>query len=210
MGDLVRSERDGVARDMHRHFNAAVDHANGATGPASPLTITLGDEFQGLFVSLVEAAEAARMIRFALMERDIECRFAIGVARLDTPLNTARAWNMMGRGLADTRARLDEKRPATLYRFVFPDDPVLETLLDAIGATLTRIERDWTLTQRRYILPLLAEASAAEVARAQGVSVHNVYKVRGAGNFDLYRQQREAVRIALAELDTRDGPVEAC
>ncbi|MFD2134716.1 hypothetical protein ACFSLT_04795 [Novosphingobium resinovorum] len=73
---------------------------------ASPLTITLGDEFQGPFTSLVAAAQAAREIRFELLGKDIDCRFVIGSIDLRTPVNSRRAWNMMGPGFADARERL--------------------------------------------------------------------------------------------------------
>ena len=115
MGDLVGSERHADPRDLHARFNAAIDRQNKALAAdmASPLTITLGDEFQGLFTSLVAAAQAAREIRFELLGKDIDCRFVIGSIDLRTPVNSRRAWNMMGPGFADARERLGEKRSAS-------------------------------------------------------------------------------------------------
>lgn len=208
MGDLVQSGENADAAALHARFNAAIDRQNDLRGGdiESPLTITLGDEFQGLARSLVAAFNIAREIRLDLLAEGIECRFALGMAILKTPLNTERAWNMMGPGLAETRKRLNEKRANNLYRFVLPHQPVLENLLEASGASLTAIERGWTETQRRDIRAMLDGASPAEIAKRRNVSVHSIYKVRGSGDFDLYLIHWNAVREALAELDRSYAP----
>lgn len=205
MGDLVGSERHTNPENLHALFNAAINRQNEAlrADMLSPLTITLGDEFQGLLSSLVAAAYAAREIRFELMRENIDCRFVIGGIELKTQINRERAWNMMGPGFADARERLGEKRSPSRYRFSIQQDELLETMLEASGASVTAIERDWSEVQRDDIIKLLAGASVAEVARARNVSAHNVYKVRSAGDFDLYVIQWNAIYKALAELDHR-------
>lgn len=205
MGDIVGSERHANPVALHARFNAAIERQNEALGSdvVSPLTITLGDEFQGLLSSLVAAAQAAREIRFELMRESIDCRFAIGCIDLKTKVNHERAWNMMGPGFARARARLDEKRSPSRYRFSIQQDALLETMLEASGASLTAIEQAWSEAQREDIIRLLKGASVAEVAHARNVSVHNVYKVRSAGDFDLYVLQWNAINEVLVELDRR-------
>jgi hypothetical protein len=207
MADLVDSEQHDDPERLHAIFNAAIDRENArlTDDMASPLTITLGDEFQGLLTSLVAAAGVARDIRFDLMRQDIDCRFVIGLVDLKTPLNRERAWNMMGPGFASARERLGDKRSASRYRFSLPQDALLETLLEAIGASLSAIERNWSTIQRDDIIALLGGASVAEVAQARGVGNFNVYKVRNAGDYDLYTTQWNAVQKALIELDDRCG-----
>lgn len=202
MGDIVGSAQHDVAA-LHSLFNATIDRQNSgeSTRIASPLTITLGDEFQGLATTLSAAFDIVHHIRLDLLEQSIECRFAIGEIDLKTPLNSHNAWNMMGPGLAETRDRLNEKLANTVYRFVVPDHPVLETLLDASGASLTAIERGWTPTQRHDIRARLGGETPAEIALDRKVSVHSVYKVQASGNFDLYLTHTQAVRQTLAALD---------
>jgi hypothetical protein len=203
MGDLVRSERSGSVEQLHQLFNDAIEIENNhkRLQLASPLTITLGDEFQGLATSLRAAAFICRDLRLALLRDGIDCRFAIGIVRLKTPLNQDRAWNMMGPGLAPTREKLNEKWAVSMYRFVLPDYPVIQMALDAIGAGLTSIERRWTPRQRADITDLIAGIAPAELARRRNVSVHSIYKVRSSGQFDAYAVQWEAIRSALAHVD---------
>lgn len=203
MGDLVDSERDPDIARLHTRFNAAIKQQNDRWRDVlvSPLTITLGDEFQGLASTLKSAAEIARELRLALLDNGVDCRFAIGLADIRTPLNRERAWNMMGPGLASTRARLNEKRSDTFYRFDMPGHPGLEALLEASGAGLTAIERRWTQTQRLDIQALLSGTTPAELASRRNVSVHTIYKVRSSGDFELYLLHWNAILTALAELD---------
>ncbi len=205
MGDIVGSERHRDARALHRRFNAAIDRANRTFADAivSPLTVTLGDEFQGLLTSLVAAVEVARDIRFELLGEDIDCRFVVGKVEPETDINPERAWNMMGPGFADARARLGEKRSPNRYRFSIADDALLETMLEASGASLSAIERNWSAAQREDIARLLNGVTVAEIAEARGVGVQSIYKVRSAGDYALYTTQWNAVHRALAELDRR-------
>lgn len=203
MGDLVHSERSPTPEKLHERFNNAVAAENLAqsNAVASPMTITLGDEFQGLTRSLVKAGEIARNIRLKLMADNIECRFAIGLVELTTELNSDKAWNMMGPGLSKARTLLNEKRANSLYRFSIPLDPVMEIMLEALGAGLTRIEQGWTDQQCADITALISGMTAAELAKQRNVSVHTIYKVRSSGDFDIYLMQWQAIREALKLLD---------
>lgn len=207
MGDLVGSEIVHSTEQLHISFNAAIDRVNRSSNQqlASPLTITLGDEFQGLVTSLRKALPIVRAVRFDLLKDGIDCRFAIGVVELRSPLNRQRAWNMMGPGLSRTRAKLEEKRAGSLYRFAIGEDQVMETVLDALGTGLTSIERRWTAQQRQDIIARLAGATTQEIASHRNVSIHSVYKVRAAGDFDAYTVQWHAIGEMLAQIDNLHG-----
>lgn len=203
MGDIVGSE-DALPQDvLYARFNAAVDAQNTRHGHdlVSPLTITLGDEFQGLAASLVLAARIARDLRLELLADGIDCRFVIGRVAVRTPINAEKAWNMMGPGFGRARDKLNEKKSDVFYRFSLEAAPVTETLLDAIGAALSGIERGWTDRQRADITALISGLSPADLARRRNVTVHNIYKVRASGDFNVYSQGWQAVETALGALD---------
>jgi hypothetical protein len=207
MGDLVMSGSASSFEELHAKFNTAINQQNRIRRAAlvSPLTITLGDEFQGLSKTLVDSLSIVRALRLDLLARGVDCRFAIGVAEIQTPVNVARAWNMMGSGLAQTREKLNEKSNDTVYRFALSDHRVIESTLEALGAGLTAIERRWTPRQLKDISASLAGTSAREIAKLRNVSAHSVYKVRSSGEFDLYVYQWSAISEALAHLDQLYG-----
>lgn len=203
MGDLVGSEAIQSPASLHQRFNAAVDQANRQqrANLRSPLTITLGDEFQGLATDLTTALTLTRALRYDLMQHGVDCRFVVGQVQIQTPLNPDKAWNMMGPGLGEARKKLNEKQSGQMYRFSLPGKPVLERLLDSIGAGLSLIEAGWTDQQRQDILDALAGASVKVQADDRGVSRRTIYKVRQAGHFDTYQSHWAAIAATLAELD---------
>jgi|SRR5688572_11512077 len=206
MGDIVGSERASSVKAVHRAFNKAVANANeiNADHVASPLTITLGDEFQGLLTGFTHAWDAAVALRLELLVAGIPCRFVVGAAKLETPVNTKEAWNMLGSGLSAARDKLNDKRTTSAYRFSLPDAPVEELLLDTIGDALTQIEDAWTPTQLEYYSKIrAAKRGNADVARRLGVSARSLYKVLHAGRADVHRRQLQAIRSALTQLDER-------
>lgn len=208
IADLVGSERAQSLQAVHRVFNEAVGFANEqyASAIESPLTITLGDEFQGLARTLSQAWSIVAALRLRLLVADLCCRFVIGVAQLETPVNPKAAWNMMGRGLAEARDKLNDKRTQNAYRFSFPGETLVEPLLDAVGDSLTEVEAAWTPTQRKYYAAVRsASGSNAEVAKSLGVTPRSLYKVLHAARADFHRRQWAVLERALTELDARYG-----
>lgn len=208
MGDLVASERARSLKAVHRAFNKGVDFANEryAADIESPLTITLGDEFQGLTRSLTHAWAIASTLRLRLLAANVSCRFVIGTAQLETPVNPREAWNMMGRGLAEARDKLNDKRSSNAYRFSLRGEPIVEPLLDAVGDSLTEVELGWTPTQLKYYSSARDSARTnAEIAKSLGVSPRSLYKVLHAARGDFHRRQAAIVARALMELDERYG-----
>ena len=213
MGDLVSSGSAESAARLHAAFNAAVDEVNAARRGqlVSPLTITLGDEFQGLCACLSDGLAIVRALRLRLLDQDVECRFALGVVRIETPVNAERAWNMMGEGLSATRGRLSEKRHPNAYRFHLPGEDLVARLVEAVCYSLTLTERDWTRRQRQLALAVLASAALqsplapAELAAGLGLARRTYYKIRSAARLDFYVSQWSSVEAAMLELDRRYG-----
>jgi hypothetical protein len=208
MGDLVASERARSLRAIHRGFNEAIDFANEryAADIESPLTITLGDEFQGLTRTLAQAWRIASTLRLRLLAVDVSCRFVVGTARLETPVNPREAWNMMGRGLAEARDKLNDKRATNAYRFSLPGETIIEPLLDAVGDSLTAVELGWTPTQLKYYSSARdGSRTNVEIAKSLGVTPRSLYKVLHAARADFHRRQSVTLGRALTELDTRYG-----
>lgn len=79
-------------------------------------------------------------LRLRLLVADVSCRFVIGTTQLETPVNPKEAWNMMGSGLAEARDKLNDKRATNAYRFSLPGEPLVESLLDAVGDSHTHVE----------------------------------------------------------------------
>jgi hypothetical protein len=78
----------------------------------SPLTITLGDEFQGVAVDLEGACTLLLELEAERVRKGLEfgLRYVIHYGDIGTPLNRRRAHEMLGSGLTDARAMLSAAR----------------------------------------------------------------------------------------------------
>jgi hypothetical protein len=69
IGDVVQSRSSPDRAALHEALAAVLDKANLELGPAVPLRITVGDEFQGCFASVGEALHATLWLRLHLAPR---------------------------------------------------------------------------------------------------------------------------------------------
>lgn len=208
MGDIVESEKFPSKRMLHDVFNAAVNDINVRHEPevTSPLTITLGDEFQGLTNTFSAGFSVAHDLRLYLLKKQVRCRFVVGIVEIETPLNRERAWNMMGAGLAEARDKLNQKNDPNAYRFSLYNDPELTGLLDAVGLSLTFIEDEWSEVQLGYVTATHETGGdTGAIAAERGVSIRSVYKGLKAANFDFYERQTKALLNYLSSYDRHLG-----
>jgi SatD family (SatD) len=86
----------------------------------SPLTITLGDEFQGVAKSLKNCIEIVISIEELIVNKsfDFQLRFVIYYGKIDTPINTEIAYSMLGEGLTKARDLTNNLKNAG-HRFYF-------------------------------------------------------------------------------------------
>lgn len=193
MGDLVHSTEHKDPNRLHRLFNRTVATANErfAGSIASPLTITLGDEFQGLSASLRRGFELNHFVRIRLLLDGVSTRLVLGLGAIETAVNPQNAWNMMGAGLSRAREKLNDKSSFNCYRFSFPADRRLERLLDSVGTSMTKVESDWTKTQMDYVSRKLSEPdkSTGLIAGELGISRNTMYKVLRSADWDFYYGQ---------------------
>ena len=76
----------------------------------SPLTITLGDEFQGITNSISNGIKTIIEIEEIIIENhfDLKLRYVLNYGRIDTESNTKTAYEMLGEGLTEARNSLNE------------------------------------------------------------------------------------------------------
>lgn len=77
VGDVVASKRHPARRALHEALAAALTVTNETVRPSQPLTMTVGDEFQGAYPDLGSAIHAAFLVRLHLFGQ-VEVRFGIG------------------------------------------------------------------------------------------------------------------------------------
>jgi hypothetical protein len=84
----------------------------------SPLTITLGDEFQGLLNNIVEVIEMIIKIEELIIKQryEFKLRYVVHFGNIETAINTKRSYEMLGPGLTKAREKLEDLKN-TNHRF---------------------------------------------------------------------------------------------
>ncbi|MEO9484677.1 MAG: SatD family protein [Ekhidna sp.] len=113
MADIVSShEKDSKA--LMSDFQALVKWTNMIYGDSieSPLTITLGDEFQGIVSSASRGIDIILAMEEYILEEefDFKLRYVLNEGEVETPINEDKAYEMLGPGLTDARKMLNEMK----------------------------------------------------------------------------------------------------
>jgi hypothetical protein len=109
MADVIRSREqrsDGIAEGLH----AITSHINKRFKARiiSPLTVTLGDEFQAILADHSICLEILIEIEEKLIQQglDFKLRYVLLYGQVDTPVNKKIAHGMLGEGLTTARELL--------------------------------------------------------------------------------------------------------
>lgn len=204
MGDIIDSRSLGDSGQVTADFKAAIHLANGLNQARilSPLTVTLGDEFQGLVRGHRAAFEIANTLRLRLLTSGISCRFALGAIQLTTPINPIMAWGMNGPGLAEVREVLNLKNDLSAYQFVLPKDARDQHLIDALAAGMTHFENGWTSGQLQAVTSTILWGQTADrIATQTGVTPRAVRKQLQGADIARYRRLQEAILRGIESYD---------
>jgi hypothetical protein len=119
MADVIdSSNRD--TETLIKDFKALTKKINSIfkTTLASPLTITLGDEFQGLINGIHEVTEIIIKIEEIVIKEkyNFKLRYVIHFGNIESTINTKKSTEMLGSGLTKGREKLENLK-TTKYRF---------------------------------------------------------------------------------------------
>lgn len=121
MGDVVNSsDYDGEL--LSKGLKELVESTNKKFSKdiLSPLTITLGDEFQGVLNSVSTGIDLLFHLEEELLitEPDFKLHYVLLLGEIETEINPDIAYEMMGKGLTEARKMLSsKKRNRKRFRF---------------------------------------------------------------------------------------------
>lgn len=146
MADVVGS-RDLEPVSLMRAFNSLVNDLNETYDRRllSPVTITLGDEFQGVTDGLDTACEVILWVEEQRIARSLtfELRYVLHEGDIATPLNNALAWGMLGQGLTDAREMLQDAKQRNLSVRVSIDRQIEGQILEEAFVVYRNIISGW-------------------------------------------------------------------
>jgi hypothetical protein len=155
MADIIGS-RKADQQMLMNSFKEVVTYTNGKEKKnfLSPMTITLGDEFQSVVSNLSAALEVILKMeeRIVITESTFKLRYVLMEGKIETPLNKKIAYGMLGSGLTAARESLGNLKTGK-NRFYFKlANEKKENALNHAFFALQRIIDDWRIKKDYYIV----------------------------------------------------------
>ncbi|MDF1691429.1 MAG: SatD family protein [Zhongshania sp.] len=176
IGDIVASkslsDRAAVQRRLTRCCAALNSRADGL-GIISPFTVTLGDEFQALFVAAKDIWPCIAEIEAEMYP--VQIRFALGLGDIATDINREAALAMDGPAFHRARAGIETmKKDKVRYRLLglHRGEGLVRHSLDMLSHNRDK----WQQNRHRILSALLQQQSINDIATKLGVSEQAVYR----------------------------------
>jgi hypothetical protein len=133
MADVI-SGREKNQSDLMDNFKKMVGFINEKFGKdiLSPLTITLGDEFQGIMKSLPAAINLLLEMEEYFIHNNLnfKLRYVLNEGDVKTAVNTKIAYEMLGSGLTEARGKLNELKKSRCRFLIELDDVIKSKMLN--------------------------------------------------------------------------------
>lgn len=152
MGDVVDSRKKNQNLLME-NFKSLINEIDTKyrENILSPLTITLGDEFQGIIKDLASAINIILAIEESIIANkfDFKLRYILNEGDIETPINNKIAYEMLGSGLTDARYKLTELKTEKERFIISIENKIQERILMNSFKIYESIIEKWNL-ERDY------------------------------------------------------------
>lgn len=167
MADIIKSSAKKASK-LLPIFKSMVSEVNVEykTKIESPLTITLGDEFQGVVDSLPDALSIIIEIEESLLsKRDFDLRFSLVYGKIETPINKEYAHEMLGEGLTYARKKLNDLKKSNNRFFFKTKQKETSDMLEKAFVWYQSIIDDWNQDDAKVAALFLDKKDYKEVAQ---------------------------------------------
>lgn len=156
----------------------------------SPLTITLGDEFQGVVNTLSDALNLMVWFEEQRIQQALsfKLRMLVHLGDIDTEINSSVAYGMLGKGLTDARENLQSMKKNS-NRFSVSglnSKPDGELMLNHALRIYQNLVESWTPIEAQYASSFIQNDDYQWVALKSGKSPSTTWRRRKNLNMDAY------------------------
>ena len=184
IGDVVESKKHPSRTRLQHEIGRVLDAVNGLLDPVQPLEPTVGDEFQGCFATVPEAALASLVLRLRLLTggSSVDSRYGLGWGTIAVFEPDRAPISQDGPGWWSARAAIDRakataSKPRTAFaRTCFEASPdtgmrgLAESAIDAFLLCRDSSVQQMNDRHRRLLLGLLSGRTQEELAEREGIT----------------------------------------
>jgi len=212
MADIVNSSKHGQ-KQLMQSFEKIVRSTNQGFKKQllSPLTITLGDEFQGISRTFRDSIEIIFELKqkAILSEPRFSLRFSCVYGEIETPINENSAHGMLGKGLTKARRLLNEKTRDQPNLQIDIQNSLIEGLLKNsfeilhLTETLNWVNKDKNIIND-FIYSRDPEGSYltdTEIGKRNNKNQSQITKYKKNWDIELYRTALDLVKTVMLHTD---------
>lgn len=181
MGDIVSSSNyegeiiGAQLKELVKHTNT-----NFKKSILSPLTITLGDEFQGVLDSTTTGIDLLFHIEEELIKKELDFKlhYVLLHGEIETEINPKIAYEMLGKGLTEARKLLSsKKRSRKRFKFRLQNKEQSEQLTK-LFEVLDTIILNWKKEDYPLIYDMILNDNDSEVGKLHQKNRDQIWKRR--------------------------------
>lgn len=210
MADIIGSgNHEGYA--LMKDFKEIIESINKENKERllSPLTITLGDEFQGISRSLKDAISLIIKIEEKMVhaQKNIKLRYVLYHGSIDTEINPDIAYGMLGEGLTNARHLLESLKGERRDRFniSLESNPYLAEIMDLAFVGFQAIIDDWKFKDFELISSFLHfKGDYKKVAEEVKKDNSSVFRRRDSLQIEEYFSSRRLLLNLTKSMNSND------
>ncbi|MEP5612070.1 MAG: SatD family protein [Cyclobacteriaceae bacterium] len=189
MGDIIDSSNYPQSRMMD-DFKELIQFSNkeGGSSLLSPLTITLGDEFQGVVDSIDSGIKTIIDLEEQMITRnlDFKIRYVVYEGDIKTEINKKQAYEMLGPGLTNARKELNALKKSNSRFNFFLNKKSTASALNRIFKLLQFFLDSWFPKDRTTVSGFLKGLTYKQVAEIEKKDESSLWRRRRSLAIDEY------------------------
>lgn len=203
----LRGSRDHPDRaGLQERLRATLDAVNAAHTPSAALTITAGDEFQGLLDATRAGTAVDLVVEVTESLYPEEIAFGLGWGALATPRRrTGVVSELDGPCFHRARDALERARSESTWVALAGAGKELDDLVSGTFGLMAAIRAGWTEKQAMYVRDARRATHYKDVAEAHSVVRSVVTESLQAAHFKALLRAEDGVRAALSALGSPDA-----
>jgi hypothetical protein len=190
MADVIDS-RNVNSTNLMLEFKNVVKYINTKWSKEilSPLTITLGDEFQGI----VNSTENIFKIIFDIEEiiikesLNLKLRYVVNLGKIETKINNKIAYEMLGEGLTLAREKLIElKSNKNRFKIITKQNIIAQDIINDLFKIYENYVDGWKGNELYIVNEFLQGKDYKEIAKKLNVNISSSWRRQKSLNIEEY------------------------
>jgi hypothetical protein len=198
MADIIKSSRKEPEKVMQQ-FKELVLTINKikCDNLISPLTITLGDEFQGITDTMENGIKTIFALEELIIAKkyDLKLRYVLLLGKIETQINTKIAHEMLGEGLTRARRNLNliKNKDSRFNIYLNESDNMTESYLNNAFFIYQKFIDSWKEKDFEIVKEFLQSENYKTVAQNVNINPSNAWRRKKSLNIKEYNEIKKII-----------------